>query len=325
VKWWSREQPATDGIVRGAVNRCRRAEAGAAPRGVSSSSSGSQLQTREGTRNDNRSSQRRSKLVPKPDAHHRQKTRRCSSTTRSTTRRRKRTCPGSGRTRPGLHAARWKGISKRQGSRPGPRSTIVGRKARVPSRRPPGSTAFSAGVSTLPDQTSSMSIGGKFGLPAGFRGQSGGSLVGDRGPGIGDRAVCRRPESRPPPTNQSRRVSRVSGCSSAAFDRNLAWWSVACYGDKAPGASGRRSLGILAAHHHHAGRAPPSLRRRPDFAGAGVTLRGWRCSPAGSRRAGTIVYLHGIADKPQQFHPGGQQQLLARGDSTSSPTTAAHW
>jgi pimeloyl-ACP methyl ester carboxylesterase len=32
-----------------------------------------------------------------------------------------------------------------------------------------------------------------------------------------------------------------------------------------------------------------------DFAGAGVTLKGWRCTAAAPAR-GTIVYLHGIAD-----------------------------
>jgi pimeloyl-ACP methyl ester carboxylesterase len=42
-------------------------------------------------------------------------------------------------------------------------------------------------------------------------------------------------------------------------------------------------------------RAAPATCRDAAFAGAGVTLRGWRCSANGVRR-GTIVYLHGTAD-----------------------------
>lgn len=40
---------------------------------------------------------------------------------------------------------------------------------------------------------------------------------------------------------------------------------------------------------------PPAGCVMREFAGAGVTLRGWICDPAGPARA-TIVYLHGIAD-----------------------------
>lgn len=39
---------------------------------------------------------------------------------------------------------------------------------------------------------------------------------------------------------------------------------------------------------------PPQCAER-EFAGSGVTLRGWSCGADGARR-GTIVYLHGIAD-----------------------------
>jgi pimeloyl-ACP methyl ester carboxylesterase len=42
-------------------------------------------------------------------------------------------------------------------------------------------------------------------------------------------------------------------------------------------------------------RAAPDACRDATFAGAGVTLKGWRCSGNGVRR-GTIVYLHGTAD-----------------------------
>jgi uncharacterized protein len=41
--------------------------------------------------------------------------------------------------------------------------------------------------------------------------------------------------------------------------------------------------------------AAPDTCSDASFAGAGVTLKGWRCSANGVRR-GTIVYLHGIAD-----------------------------
>jgi uncharacterized protein len=40
---------------------------------------------------------------------------------------------------------------------------------------------------------------------------------------------------------------------------------------------------------------PPAMCQETEFAGDGVTLRGWRCR-ASSPRRGTIVYLHGIAD-----------------------------
>jgi len=42
-------------------------------------------------------------------------------------------------------------------------------------------------------------------------------------------------------------------------------------------------------------RAAPATCEEAVFAGAGVTLQGWRCHATGSWR-GTIVYLHGIAD-----------------------------
>jgi uncharacterized protein len=40
---------------------------------------------------------------------------------------------------------------------------------------------------------------------------------------------------------------------------------------------------------------PPAGCREQEFAGAGVTLRGWWCEPGGARR-GTLVSLHGVAD-----------------------------
>lgn len=48
------------------------------------------------------------------------------------------------------------------------------------------------------------------------------------------------------------------------------------------------------ARHVAAGPAPPGCRDE-TFTGEDVTLRGWRCEPAGPLR-GTLIYLHGVAD-----------------------------
>jgi hypothetical protein len=40
---------------------------------------------------------------------------------------------------------------------------------------------------------------------------------------------------------------------------------------------------------------PPTRCEEAVFAGAGISLQGWRCHCTGNRR-GTVVYLHGIAD-----------------------------
>ena len=53
--------------------------------------------------------------------------------------------------------------------------------------------------------------------------------------------------------------------------------------------------GLLHPARHHLTAATPRACRDAEFAGAGVTLRGWRCTAAAPGRA-TIVYLHGIAD-----------------------------
>jgi uncharacterized protein len=68
-----------------------------------------------------------------------------------------------------------------------------------------------------------------------------------------------------------------------------------------------------------------------NFAGAGVTLKGWRCAAAAPAR-GTIVYLHGIADNRgsaagvvQRFLPRGFDVVAydsrAHGDSTGQACT----
>src|SRR5260370_37652743 len=53
--------------------------------------------------------------------------------------------------------------------------------------------------------------------------------------------------------------------------------------------------GLLHPARSRAERSAPDGCVDAAFAGAGVRLRGWRCSTPVARR-GTIVYLHGIAD-----------------------------
>src|SRR5260221_12674908 len=56
---------------------------------------------------------------------------------------------------------------------------------------------------------------------------------------------------------------------------------------------------------------PPDHCVAADFAGEGITLKGWRCSTT-DRARGTIVYLHGIADN-RGSATGVIQRFLARG------------
>ena len=53
--------------------------------------------------------------------------------------------------------------------------------------------------------------------------------------------------------------------------------------------------GLLHPARHRVTEAPPPACEEATFAGAGVSLKGWRCRASGARR-GTIVYLHGVAD-----------------------------
>src|SRR5436190_2457762 len=53
--------------------------------------------------------------------------------------------------------------------------------------------------------------------------------------------------------------------------------------------------GLLHPARRHVERAPPQGCTDAEFAGVGLTLKGWRCR-AGNAPRGTIVYLHGIAD-----------------------------
>jgi hypothetical protein len=72
----------------------------------------------------------------------------------------------------------------------------------------------------------------------------------------------------------------------------------------------------------------PVDRGAPDhcvdatFEGAGVTLKGWRCSASASPRA-TIVYLHGIADN-RVSATGVIQRFLARGFDVVAYDSRAH-
>jgi pimeloyl-ACP methyl ester carboxylesterase len=59
-----------------------------------------------------------------------------------------------------------------------------------------------------------------------------------------------------------------------------------------------------------------------QFAGAGVTLRGWTCRAASPRR-GTIVYLHGIADN-RGSAAGVVQRFLPRGFDVVAYDSRAH-
>ena len=53
--------------------------------------------------------------------------------------------------------------------------------------------------------------------------------------------------------------------------------------------------GLLYPARHDSIPAPPAGCEDRDFAGDGVTLRGWYCRAPGQRR-GSIIYLHGTAD-----------------------------
>ncbi len=66
----------------------------------------------------------------------------------------------------------------------------------------------------------------------------------------------------------------------------------------------------------------PQNCQTTDFAGAGVTLKGWRCTAASPVR-GTIVYLHGIADN-RGSAAGVVQRFLPRGFSVVAYDSRAH-
>jgi uncharacterized protein len=80
--------------------------------------------------------------------------------------------------------------------------------------------------------------------------------------------------------------------------------------------------GLLHPGRHTTTLPAPDHCAAADFAGAGVMLRGWRCSPAGPAR-GTIVYLHGIADN-RGSSTGVIQRFLARGFNVVAYDSRAH-
>jgi pimeloyl-ACP methyl ester carboxylesterase len=67
---------------------------------------------------------------------------------------------------------------------------------------------------------------------------------------------------------------------------------------------------------------PPATCQEADFAGAGVTLKGWKCQASAPRR-GTLVYLHGIADN-RTSALGVIQRFGARGFDVLAYDSRAH-
>jgi alpha-beta hydrolase superfamily lysophospholipase len=67
---------------------------------------------------------------------------------------------------------------------------------------------------------------------------------------------------------------------------------------------------------------PPRSCIETEFAGAGVTLRGWRCLAATPPR-GTVIYLHGIADN-RGSAVGVIERFTARGFNVIAYDSRAH-
>jgi len=155
-----------------------------------------------------------------------------------------------------------------------------------------------------------------------------GSLSGIGGSWSGDRSFCvgALNPGPPPPDYIQPQVSRVIRVSSRRRNRHLRGGG---FLRGAMETAPRRSApgGFL-----HPGRTqPPTLRapiivrRRPIFLFSdrrrGPRLRGWRCSPGRSRRAGRSFYLNGgIADTRRVFTgvPKSPPLSSAAADSTSS-------
>ncbi len=80
--------------------------------------------------------------------------------------------------------------------------------------------------------------------------------------------------------------------------------------------------GLLHPARHTTALSAPEHCVTTEFAGAGVTLKGWRCSSAVPSR-GTIVYLHGIADN-RGSASGVIPRFLARGFNVIAYDSRAH-
>lgn len=87
--------------------------------------------------------------------------------------------------------------------------------------------------------------------------------------------------------------------------------------------------GLLHPSRHRLAAVTPDGCADTSYTGAGVTLKGWRCSaPAGTRGVtgeprGTIVYLHGIADN-RGSASGVIARFLARGFDVIAYDSRAH-
>ena len=108
--------------------------------------------------------------------------------------------------------------------------------------------------------------------------------------------------------------------------RRTAWAGVAVLALVA-GALWQQLPGIGAGGLLHPARRPVT-RPAPDgcvtseFAGAGVTLRGWTCTPPSTPRA-TIVYLHGVADN-RESAAGVVRRFLPKGFGVVAYDSRAH-
>jgi pimeloyl-ACP methyl ester carboxylesterase len=80
--------------------------------------------------------------------------------------------------------------------------------------------------------------------------------------------------------------------------------------------------GLLRPMRRAVDRGAPEHCIEATFAGAGVTLKGWRCSAPARPRA-TIVYLHGIADN-RVSATGVIERFLARGFDVVAYDSRAH-
>src|SRR5262245_18443573 len=80
--------------------------------------------------------------------------------------------------------------------------------------------------------------------------------------------------------------------------------------------------GLLHPARHAVTAGPPDGCVNADFSGAGVTLRGWSCTPRAGVR-GTIVYLHGIADNRASV-AGVVRRFLPRGFRVVAYDSRAH-
>ena len=69
-------------------------------------------------------------------------------------------------------------------------------------------------------------------------------------------------------------------------------------------------------------RTMPTACIEREFAGDGLTLRGWSCAAAGQRR-GTVVYLHGVADN-RSSAVGAIDHLTRRGFDLVTYDSRAH-